>query len=176
MIRRFTPFLFLLWLPWAGCSSVVDEPAVPVVLMKDVAFRFSFSSDQVNGGKLTIIPSVATADLQNDLDGYAKSDIQAARVTLVEMKYTGQASVGLDAIVSEALLQLTEGTTGLTVARLALKPTGRSVLLAPEASANVADLLKGKPFGAVLELRAPPGIPGDDYDLETRVTFEIEVK
>ncbi len=165
-----------LTLTLAGCDTLEDGTET-VLLQKEATFRFEFAAESVPPGKDVTFTSRDQVDLSNNLDGFAKSEIVAAEVVSANLQRIQPPLTSLNQIVRAAELQIvSEGLSGVTVARQNDFPAGPATSLTVNSVQDVSAHLRKPAFGLTLTMTPADLEPLEDYALEVTVRLRITVE
>jgi hypothetical protein len=158
----------------AGCDTLGDPGALQ--LSYEETFEFRVNGSQLQAGQETEVVSQNQVDLSSDLssDGFTTAEVLSARVTSVEIERIQPLNVDLR-FLSAAAFQLRAGSQTREVASRTGFPSDETADLSAQA-VDVAAFIRAPVFRGVLRLTPAQVSAGDQYRLEVRVRFSVDVE
>lgn len=152
----------------AGCDFVGDDE--PLVVQKEVDFRFQFSTEGRVGETVTV-PSTETLSLDDILfgEGYTRDDVAVANLRSVSVERVQPVGTDLDVFESIALSLTASGVTVPTHAQSDNLPADDTANLSVSAP-GVSDVVREEQFGARLTV-----VPAIEEDFVLRAVVEMRI-
>ena len=176
--RRLSFVFLMIVLLLTGCDAVDTGSGSLVLQPKEAVFRFSFSTDVVQTGQPSDIPSDNTVDLTSALsaDGFTKAEVLGARLTSARLERINPLGVEISFLDDANVLLTAAGLSSTSVATQTTFPAGRSVNLNVVSGTSLSAPITRPSFSAILRITPNTLLANEDYILEVKLSIEIEVE